>query len=125
MKYNKKDWLLLFLNAFSWETDLWVTIGDIMVKTITNKQTSKNKTKAKQKQNKQKQNKKQEQTNKSKLVSDVDRNLITDFNFSTESDTKWVFNWFYRYSNISLDLQKQSQENKQYFQAKYIILKIL
>ena len=28
---NKTDWLLLFLKAFSWKTDLWVTLGDFMV----------------------------------------------------------------------------------------------
>ena len=28
----KGDGLLLFLKAFSWETDLWVTLGDFKVK---------------------------------------------------------------------------------------------
>ena len=31
-KKKKGDWLLLFLKAFSWETDLWVTLGDFTVK---------------------------------------------------------------------------------------------
>ena len=29
---KKGDWFLLFLKAFSWETDLWVTLGDFTVK---------------------------------------------------------------------------------------------
>ena len=29
---NKCDGFLLFLKAFSWETDLWVTLGDFTVK---------------------------------------------------------------------------------------------
>ena len=29
---KKGDGLLLFLKAFSWETDLWVTLGDFTVK---------------------------------------------------------------------------------------------
>ena len=31
--WKKADGFLLFLKAFSWETDLWVTLGDFMVKT--------------------------------------------------------------------------------------------
>ena len=31
-KKKKGDGFLLFLKAFSWETDLWVTLGDFMVK---------------------------------------------------------------------------------------------
>ena len=31
-KQNKKDRFLLFLKALSWETDLWVTLGDFAVK---------------------------------------------------------------------------------------------
>ena len=30
---KKGDGLLLFLKAFSWETDLWVKLGDFKVKT--------------------------------------------------------------------------------------------
>ena len=30
--WTKADGFLLFLKAFSWETDLWVTLGDFMVK---------------------------------------------------------------------------------------------
>ena len=26
------DWFLFFLKAFSWETDLWVSLGDFTVK---------------------------------------------------------------------------------------------
>ena len=33
-KKKKGDGVLLFLKAFSWETDLWVTLGDFMVKNI-------------------------------------------------------------------------------------------
>ena len=29
---KKGDGFLLFLKAFSWETDLWVTLGDFVVK---------------------------------------------------------------------------------------------
>ena len=29
---KKGDGFLLFLKAFSWETDLWVTLGDFAVK---------------------------------------------------------------------------------------------
>ena len=32
MKKKKGDRLLLFLKAFAWETDLWVTLGDFTVK---------------------------------------------------------------------------------------------
>ena len=31
-KKKKTDRFLLFLKAFSWETDLWVTLGDFTVK---------------------------------------------------------------------------------------------
>ena len=30
-KQNKNDGFLLFLKAFSWETDLWVTLDDFTV----------------------------------------------------------------------------------------------
>ena len=30
-KKKKGDGFLLFLNVFSWETDLWVTLGDFTV----------------------------------------------------------------------------------------------
>ena len=32
-KKKKGDGFLLFLKAFSWETDLWVSLGDFTVKT--------------------------------------------------------------------------------------------
>ena len=35
---RKGDGVLLFLKAFSWETDLWVTLGDFMVKKPANLQ---------------------------------------------------------------------------------------
>ena len=31
--WRKGDGVLLFLKAFSWETDLWVTLGDFALKT--------------------------------------------------------------------------------------------
>ena len=31
---RKVDGFLLFLKAFSWETDLWVTLGDFRVKHV-------------------------------------------------------------------------------------------
>ena len=31
-KKKNSQWVLLFLKAFSWETDLWVMLGDFTVK---------------------------------------------------------------------------------------------